>query len=147
MSWGSLQRSEELGSVKAMKNRPLSPHLQIYKPQLTSMLSILHRITGVALSLGTLVLVYWLIAAAVGPMAFATAQAIVGSWLGRLLLFGWAFALFFHLCNGIRHLFWDAGYGFELKTVYASGRAAVIAAAALTLLSFIAGYAAMGAFS
>jgi succinate dehydrogenase / fumarate reductase cytochrome b subunit len=129
-----------------MKNRPISPHLQIYKPQLTSMLSILHRITGVALSVGTLVLVYWLIAAAAGPAAFDSAQAIVGSWLGRLLLFGWAFALFFHLTNGIRHLFWDAGYGFELKTVYASGWAVVVAAVALTLLSFIAGYAAMGAF-
>jgi succinate dehydrogenase / fumarate reductase cytochrome b subunit len=129
-----------------MTGRPLSPHLQIYKPQLTSMLSILHRITGVALAVGSIVLVYWLIAAAAGGAAFDRAQGLAGAWYGRLLLFGWAFALFFHFANGIRHLCWDAGLGFELKTVYASGWTVVIAAAALTLISFIAGYAAMGAF-
>ncbi|HZT18514.1 MAG TPA: succinate dehydrogenase, cytochrome b556 subunit [Dongiaceae bacterium] len=128
-----------------MAQRPISPHLQIYQPQLTSVLSILHRITGLALAAGTIVLVYWLIAVAAGPAAFATAQAIAGSWIGRLLLFGWTFALFYHLLNGIRHLFWDAGLGFDLKTVYASGRAVVIGAAVLTLAAFIAGYAAMGA--
>jgi succinate dehydrogenase / fumarate reductase cytochrome b subunit len=127
-----------------MTNRPLSPHLQVYRPQLTSVLSILHRITGVALAAGTLLLVYWLIAAASGPGAFAAAQAIIGSWLGLLLLLGWTFALFFHLANGIRHLLWDAGYGFELKTVYASGWTAVAVAAALTLLAFILGLAARG---
>jgi len=129
-----------------MTNRPVSPHLQIYKPQLTSVLSILHRATGVALSVGTLLLIYWLIAAASGPDAFTTAQGVVGSWLGRLLLFGWTFALFFHLTNGIRHLCWDAGWGFELKTVYATGWIAVGAAAILTLAAFIGGYVAMGAF-
>ncbi|HEY8014799.1 MAG: succinate dehydrogenase, cytochrome b556 subunit [Dongiales bacterium] len=127
-----------------MTNRPLSPHLQIYKPQLTSVLSILHRITGVALSVGTILLVYWLIAAASGPGAFATAAGLIGSWFGRLLLLGWTFALFFHLCNGIRHLFWDAGIGFELKTVYASGWTVVAAATVLTIISFIAGFAALG---
>ena len=129
-----------------MTNRPLSPHLQIYKPQLTSVLSILHRITGVALALGTILLVYWLIAVASGPVSFSMAQGLVGAWYGRLLLLGWTFALFFHLVNGIRHLCWDAGYGFDLKTVYASGWAAVGAAGALTLLAFVFGYAAMGAF-
>ncbi len=133
-------------SHKAMTNRPLSPHLQIYKPQLTSVLSILHRITGVALSVGTILLVYWLVAAASGPGAFATAAGFIGSWLGLLLLFGWTFALFFHLANGIRHLFWDAGIGFELKTVYASGWTVVAVATALTLISFIAGLAALGDF-
>lgn len=127
-----------------MTNRPLSPHLQIYRPQLTSVLSILHRITGVALAVGTILLVYWLIAAASGPEAFAVATGIIGSWIGLILLFGWTFALFFHLANGIRHLFWDAGLGFELKTVYASGWTVVVAAAALTLLAFIAGFALMG---
>ena len=131
-------------SHKAMTNRPLSPHLQIYKPQLTSVLSILHRITGVALSVGTILLVYWLVAAASGPAAFATAAGLIGSWLGRLLLFGWTFALFFHLANGIRHLFWDAGIGFELKTVYASGWTVVALATALTVVSFIAGFAMLG---
>ncbi len=121
--------------------RPLSPHLQVYRPQLTSMLSILHRITGVALALGTLLLIYWLAAAAAGPEAFATAQGLIGSIIGRLLLLGWTFALFYHLCNGIRHLFWDAGYGFELPDVYRSGWLVVLAGAALTLGSWVLGYA------
>lgn len=119
--------------------RPLSPHLQIYKPQLTSALSILHRLTGVALGFGTLLLVWWLAAAAAGPEAFATAQGFIGSWLGLLLLFGWSVALFYHLCNGIRHLFWDAGYGFELPQAYASGWAVVIATGVLTLLAWVVG--------
>jgi succinate dehydrogenase / fumarate reductase, cytochrome b subunit len=126
------------------QERPLSPHLQVYRWQLTSVMSILHRMTGVALAIGTLVLVYWLIAAAVGPGAFATAQEFIGSILGRTLLFGWTVALFYHLCNGIRHLFWDAGRGFELRTAYASGWAVVIVTAALSVIAWIAGYAAMG---
>jgi succinate dehydrogenase / fumarate reductase cytochrome b subunit len=126
-----------------MTNRPLSPHLQVYRPQLTSMLSILHRITGVALSVGTILLVYWLIAVASGPSAFATAGAIFGSWIGRLLMLGWTFALFFHLANGIRHLFWDTGRGLDIPTVYASGWTVVIAAAVLTIVTFIAGFAAL----
>jgi len=129
-----------------MTNRPISPHLQVYRPQLTSVLSILHRITGVALAVGTILLVYWLIAAASGPEAFASAEALIGSWLGRILLFGWTFALYFHLTNGIRHLFWDAGLGFELKTVYASGWTVVALAVILTLLSFIAGYVLAGGY-
>ena len=129
-----------------MTNRPISPHLQVYRPQLTSVLSILHRITGVALAVGTILLVYWLIAAASGPEAFASAEALIGSWLGRILLFGWTFALYFHLTNGIRHLFWDAGFGFELKTVYASGWTVVALAAVLTLVSFIAGFVLAGGY-
>jgi len=129
-----------------MTNRPISPHLQVYRPQLTSVLSILHRITGVALAVGTILLVYWLIAAASGPEAFASAEALIGSWLGRILLFGWTIALYFHLSNGIRHLFWDAGFGFELKTVYASGWTAVALAVALTLVSFIAGFVLAGGY-
>ena len=108
------------------EDRPLSPHLQIYKPQLTSVLSILHRMTGIALAVGLLMLAWWVIAAASGPPAFAVVQDFNASWVGRLLLFGWSFALFYHLCNGIRHLFWDAGYGFELPNVYASGRIVVV---------------------
>ena len=129
-----------------MTNRPISPHLQVYRPQLTSVLSILHRITGVALAVGTILLVYWLIAAASGPEAFASAEALIGSWLGRILLFGWTIALYFHLSNGIRHLFWDAGFGFELKTVYASGWTVVALAAVLTLVSFIAGFVLAGGY-
>ncbi|MDX1512620.1 MAG: succinate dehydrogenase, cytochrome b556 subunit [Gammaproteobacteria bacterium] len=118
-------------------NRPLSPHLQVYKPQLTSVLSITHRATGVALAVGGIGLAYWLLALAAGPDAYATAQALFGSWLGKLILFGFSFALFYHLCNGIRHLFWDAGLGFELETVYASGWAVVGVAAGLTVLTWI----------
>ena len=119
--------------------RPLSPHLQIYKPQVTSVLSILHRFTGLALSVGTLPLVWWLLAAASGPASYAQAQAFLGSWLGVLLLIGWAYALFFHLCNGIRHLVWDAGRGFDIATTYATGWAVVAASAGLTLIAIIAG--------
>ncbi|NIA68243.1 succinate dehydrogenase, cytochrome b556 subunit [Pelagibius litoralis] len=125
-------------------NRPLSPHMQVYRPQITSMLSILHRITGVALAVGTLLLVYWLAAAASGPAAFADAQALIGSIIGRLLLFGWTFALFYHLCNGIRHLFWDAGYGFEIETVSRTGWLVLAAGLALTVISWVLGYTMMG---
>jgi succinate dehydrogenase cytochrome b subunit len=123
--------------------RPLSPHLQIYRPQLTSVLSITHRLSGVALGVGTLLLVYWLAAAAAGAEAFETAQSFVGSFFGRLLLFGWTIGLFFHLCNGIRHLFWDAGLGFELDEVYRSGWTVVVATAVLSLLVWIVGYSVM----
>lgn len=117
--------------------RPLSPHLQVYRWQLTSVLSITHRGTGILLTLGTLLLVYWLLAIAAGPGAYESAQALLGSWLGKAVLFLWTLALYYHLCNGIRHLFWDAGFGFELKTVYASGMAVVIAAVVLTVVTWI----------
>lgn len=121
-------------------NRPLSPHLQVYKPQYTSILSITHRATGVALAVGTLLLIYWLVGAAGGPDSYAAAQGFIGSFFGQLLLFGWSVALFYHLCNGIRHLFWDAGMGFELDTAYKSGMAVLAATGALTILSWIIGY-------
>ncbi len=94
---------------------------------------------------GTLLLVWWLAAAASGPDAFETAQAFIGHVVGRLLLFGWTFALFYHLLNGIRHLFWDAGYGYELATAYRSGWAVVVAAVVSTVLIWVQGYAAGGA--
>jgi succinate dehydrogenase / fumarate reductase cytochrome b subunit len=128
----------------AQSERPLSPHLQIYRPQLTSILSFTHRAAGVALAVGTLLLVYWVVAAAAGPEAYAGAQRCIGSVLGRLALFGWSVALFFHLCNGIRHLAWDAGYGFELKAAYASGYAVLVGTAVLTVLAWILAYSVMG---
>ena len=118
------------------ERRPLSPHLQIYKPQLTSVLSISHRITGVGLAAGTLLLTWWLLAAAAGPEAFATVQGFLGSWIGYVILFGLSYALMYHLCNGVRHLFWDAGRGFELPTVYKTGWAVVIGSAALTVIAW-----------
>jgi succinate dehydrogenase / fumarate reductase, cytochrome b subunit len=124
--------------------RPLSPHLQIYKPQLTSMLSIAHRAAGIVLALGTPFLVWWLIAAASSGDAFAVAQSFFGSWLGLLLLFIWSFAFFYHLANGIRHLMWDTGYGLDLHTTYVSGRIVVAASGVLTLIAWIAGLVARG---
>ncbi len=124
--------------------RPLSPHLQVYKPQLTSVLSILHRISGIALAVGTVLLVWWLVAASTGVDAFNTVQRVIGSWIGRLCLLGWSFALFYHLCNGIRHLFWDMGQGFELETAYKFGWGVVVVSIALTLIAWIWGYSIMG---
>lgn len=129
--------------ASAPSNRPLSPHLQVYRWQITMTMSILHRITGVGLGIGTLLIAWWLIAAAAGPEAFAAVQAFIGSWFGRLILFGFSAALFYHLCNGIRHLFWDAGYGFSIPVMTRSGIAAAVIAAALTLLAWILGYAMM----
>ena len=120
----------------ATDNRPLSPHLQVYRWQITSVLSILHRITGVGLAVGAIVFAYWLNAAGYGADAFARAQAVLGTWVGVVLLVGWTFALFYHLLNGIRHLFWDAGMGFELGQVRASGWSVVIGAALLTAITW-----------
>jgi succinate dehydrogenase / fumarate reductase cytochrome b subunit len=121
----------------AEDDRPLSPDLQIYRPQLTSVLSITHRLTGLALSIGSPLLVGWLLAAAAGPSAFAPLHGFLASWAGLVLLLGWTFSLFFHLCNGIRHLFWDAGYGFDLQTIYASGWTVVASSIALTIAAWI----------
>jgi succinate dehydrogenase / fumarate reductase cytochrome b subunit len=114
------------------QHRPLSPHLQIYKLPLLAVLSISHRLTGAAMFLAALLFVYWLAALAGGAEAFATAQALFSNLLVQLLLFLASFGLFYHLCNGVRHLFWDAGYGFELGTAERSGVAVLMATAALT---------------
>ena len=116
-------------------SRPTSPHIQIYKPQLTSVLSIAHRATGVFLCLGAVVFAWWVTALAVGPEAFAAVRAALDSWIGRLLVLAWTFSFFFHFCNGIRHLFWDAGLGFELRTAYASGKAVVVVSIAMTIIA------------
>jgi succinate dehydrogenase / fumarate reductase cytochrome b subunit len=121
----------------ATNARPLSPHLQIYKPQLTSVLSIMHRATGVFLTIGTVLLSYWLIAAASGLEAYEHAQGVIGSMLGQLLLFLWTLSLFYHLCNGIRHLCWDAGYGLDIDSVYRSGRHVIWVPIVLTLICWI----------
>ena len=105
--------------------RPLSPHLQVYRPQLTSVLSILHRATGVALSVGDIALVAWLAAASAGPVAYGQAQILFGSVWFLPLIGAWVFCGFYHFANGIRHLAWDAGWGFEISQVYRSGWAVV----------------------
>ena len=101
------------------------------------MLSITHRATGIFLALATLLLVYWLASLAGGPASYAVAQAFFGSWLGQLILIGCTFSMFYHLSNGVRHLFWDMGFGFELRTAYRSGYAVVIVSIAMTALSWL----------
>jgi succinate dehydrogenase / fumarate reductase, cytochrome b subunit len=120
-------------------DRPLSPHLQIYRWQLTSVLSILHRAAGVALTIGGVVLVWWLVATASGPEAYDGFARFLGSWLGIVLLLGWTGALFYHLCNGVRHLFWDTGHAFDLRSVYIGGWIVVTATAVLTVIAWVAG--------
>lgn len=121
------------------RKRPLSPHLQIYRWQLTMAMSIAHRASGVALAVGSLLLVCWLAAAASGPDAFATVQSLIGSFIGYIALFGWSVALFYHLCNGIRHLFWDAGKGFDLASVDKVSMLVLAATGGLTVLVWLAG--------
>jgi succinate dehydrogenase / fumarate reductase cytochrome b subunit len=124
-------------SPTTTRPRPLSPNIQIYRPQLTSVLSIFNRITGVYLSAGAVVLVVWLVAAASGPQAYAAVQAAIESWIGRIVLFGATFAFFSHLCGGIRHLIWDTVHGFELRAVYISGWAVVAASIVLTVAAWV----------
>lgn len=124
----------------ANSNRPLSPHLQVYKPQITSVMSIFHRMTGVALGVGTLFLMWWLVSVAAGPEYYAFVAEIAGSIIGRLVLFGFTWALFYHLCNGLRHLYWDAGWGFELESVTRSGWLVIVASVVLTVVAWAIAY-------
>ena len=116
------------------KERPISPHLQVYKPQITSVLSIFHRITGVALTFGLILLVAWIFTLSLGEEYFEYFSLFIKSWFGLLILFGFTFALNYHLCNGIRHLFWDAGFGYEIETVHKSGLAVLVVSFVLTIL-------------
>ncbi len=119
-------------------NRPLSPHLQIYKPQWTWVPSILHRITGVGLALGGIIVVWWLTAAAVGGRDyFVLVDGLITSWLGHLVLLGLTLSLAYHLLNGIRHLVWDAGYGFEIETAERTAQGTVIGSVVLTVVLWI----------
>jgi succinate dehydrogenase / fumarate reductase cytochrome b subunit len=130
--------------MKAPRPRPLSPNIQIYRPQLTSVLSIANRITGVVLSVGAVGLVIWLSAAAVGPEPYAVVQQAIGSWIGRLVLVGCTFAFFLHLCGGVRHLVWDTVHGFELRSIYISGWAVMAVSVVLTVVAWAAGLYAGG---
>ena len=123
-----------MSSPAPQVNRPLSPFMigPYYRPQLTSMLSILHRMTGVGLSLGAVLLVGWLVVLASGPWEYASFAKHVDAWYGQVLLFGFSWSLLYHLCNGIRHLFWDLGYGYTIPVAYRSGYAVVAASILLT---------------
>ncbi len=120
--------------------RPLSPHLQIYKPMLTMTMSIVHRITGVILFLATLLLAWWLIAAAAGPAYFDFVEGILTSLLGRFVLFGATWALIHHTLGGLKHFLWDTGRGFDLKTVELMAKGSIIASIALTFLVWAIAY-------
>ncbi len=130
--------------MQTKNNRPLSPHLTIYRPQITSVLSISHRISGVLLALAAVLLVWWLSALAVGPDYFATVQVALGSGLGRIVLFFMTLAVFYHLCNGIRHLVWDTVHGFELEAIRRGGQIVVAAAVALTVVVWLIAYLGRG---
>ena len=116
--------------------RPLSPHLQVYRLPLAALISIFHRITGAGLILGMILLVWWVASAAYGPDAYAAATGFIVSPIGYLLLFGFSVALFFHLCNGIRHLFWDAGMNFEIVETKRANVMVIFAAVVLTVVSW-----------
>lgn len=118
------------------RSRPLSPHLQIYKPQITSILSILHRITGVINMGGLLILAAWLIAASISDNAYAQMQWLMGSLLGMAALVVWSWTVFYHLCNGLRHLFWDMGKGFEIAQVTRSGQIVLLVSGLLTVITW-----------
>ena len=119
--------------------RPLSPFMfpTWYRFQITSALSILHRLTGIALSVGSILLAWWLIAVAAGGQIFTATHAFLESPIGVLLLFLWSVAFFYHLCNGIRHLVWDVGYGFDIRTARRAGYAVLAATVVLTVLAWL----------
>ena len=132
-----------MAETKARVSRPLSPHLQIYRPMLTMMMSIVHRITGFGLYFGTLLLAWWL-NAAVNPNAYAKFEWFAGSWIGRLILFGYTWALIHHMLGGIRHLIWDTGHGFGPVERERFAAANLIGSIAITVLLWIFGLLAMG---
>lgn len=125
-------------------SRPLSPHLQIYRWPITMGTSILHRITGVGLAFGTLLLAWWLVAASMGPDAYADFESVAFGWFGRLVLFGFTLALVFHAFNGVRHLFWDAGYGFKTASANVSGLAVYALTLVATIVIWVMAYQSMG---
>lgn len=121
--------------------RPMAPHLQIYRWKITMAASITHRITGVGTAIGTLLLTCWLLALAGGPEAYDGIQGFLGSWFGRLLMFGFTWALMYHMCNGIRHLVWDTGRGFEPGTADKSAMAVIGGSVLLTVIAWVLAYA------
>jgi succinate dehydrogenase / fumarate reductase cytochrome b subunit len=124
--------------------RPLSPHLSIYRPMLTMMMSIVHRITGGALYVGSLLLAWWLLAAAAGPNAYATFQSVASSFIGRVVLLGYTWALIHHMLGGVRHLIWDTGHGFGPAEREWLARANLAGSIALTIVLWIIGGYLMG---
>ncbi len=126
--------SEAKSASTAHGNRPLSPHLQVYRPLINMVMSILHRITGAALYLGSALLAWWLVAAAVGPDYFNWVNGLFGSFLGQVVLFGYTWALFHHMMGGIRHFIWDTGAGFDIASVKTLSAMSAVVSVAATLI-------------
>jgi succinate dehydrogenase / fumarate reductase cytochrome b subunit len=137
--------SEARTKVRAAA-RPLAPHLQIYRWPITMGTSILHRITGVGLAFGTLLLAWWLVAASEGPESYAVFEAAAGHWFGRFVLFGFTLALVYHAMNGVRHLLWDAGIGINLQAANRSGLIVYGLTLVTTLVIWVVAYQSMGAW-
>ena len=133
-----------MAETRVPVERPLSPHLTIYRLTLTMMMSIVHRITGAALYVGTLLVAWWLIAAASGPNGYATVQWFMGSWIGRLMLFGYTWALIHHILSGLRYLIWDTGRGFGPSEREWLVRATLFGSVTLTVVLWIVGYLVFG---
>jgi len=125
-----------MANTDRKRERPLSPHLQIYKPQLTSVMSIFHRICGYALAVGTMMVMWLLVAAAYGPEAYDQFMSFSRSWIGLLMIFGWSVALFYHMSNGIRHFCWDLGYLFKLEDAYRAGYLVIASTIILTVVTW-----------
>jgi succinate dehydrogenase / fumarate reductase, cytochrome b subunit len=141
---GGQSTGEDMSRSTATRARPLSPHLQVYRLIPTMAMSIIHRITGAALYFGTLILIWWLVAASASQAYFDMVNAVLGSWLGRLVLFGYTWALMHHMAGGIRHLIWDTGHGLEKDTTTRTAIALPFISITLTVLIWIAGYMARG---
>ncbi|MBV9557759.1 MAG: succinate dehydrogenase, cytochrome b556 subunit [Pseudolabrys sp.] len=131
-------------SATPLRPRPISPHLPVYRLTLTMAMSIVHRITGAALYFGTILLAWWLIAAAVGPNAYSNVEWFMGTIIGKLILFGYTWALLHHALGGIRHLIWDLGYGFEHNEREMLTLATIIGSIGLTVVIWVVGYLVMG---
>jgi succinate dehydrogenase / fumarate reductase cytochrome b subunit len=137
-------RTSTMAEIKAPAERPLSPHLQIYRPMLTMMMSIVHRITGIGNYFGTLILAWWLIAASAGPNAYAKFEWFAGSIIGRVILFGYTWSVIHHMLGGIRHLIWDTGRGFGPSEREWLAAANLVGSIAITVVLWIVGLLAMG---
>lgn len=129
--------ASNVSSVSVKEQRPLSPHLQIYKPQISSVMSILHRITGIVLTIGTIPLVLWLWAVAYDNAMFSSLRGFFGAWYGMVMMVGWSAAFYYHLANGVRHMYWDLGKGFTIKSVDVSGLVTFAFVAVATIVTWV----------
>jgi succinate dehydrogenase / fumarate reductase, cytochrome b subunit len=135
-----------MGNGRTKAGRPLSPHLSIYRPMLTMLMSIAHRVTGAANATGFVLLAWWLTAIALGPEPYATVNAFFASFIGRSLLFLYSWSLIHHMLGGIRHLIWDTGTGLDKTSIEVFAWATIIGSVTLTVLVWVAGYALRGAY-